>query len=364
MSASNGFVKVPRRVLDALLFRRTHGPIKVFMYFKQKADWRESTGRSGLRLLPGQVEFTVAEISSACRLTNQQTKDALKTIQECGGGTIKTTNQGSVITLVDSVECELQELAKEHTKKQAHSGQNNKPTNEQKNKPLHKEEDLEERRTAAKPQLSESSGGSGQAETPNAAGDPDAAELRDTLHALMGPGWRLGPPDAALVRQVRRAASETPHGDLVGWLRGWPAGRSRPPRSYGFWPGAVEAAYEAGSLRAPTLRDSPVTAGVETAIPPDDAAVDAPLDTPVESRIERVLLMPPHSQQRVDRNDKRNGGGHEHCCPRCQGTGKHLPAGFKEPSHWWDKGQDTHKLFRAAEIDCVCRQPEGVRNAS
>ena len=131
MNFDAGFVKIPR-TWWTMLANAPAPWVKVWLYIALNANIRESRFL-GRTVRPGQLIRSIKTISMECHVSTQQTRNALDNIRTANVATIETTNQYSVITLLDwntySGKMGDEEQTKKQAKEQAPQQTNNKRNN-------------------------------------------------------------------------------------------------------------------------------------------------------------------------------------------------------------------------------------------
>jgi hypothetical protein len=131
MNFDAGFVKIPR-TWWTMLANAPAPRLKVWLYIALNANIRESRFL-GRTVRPGQLIRSIKTISMECHVSTQQTRNALDNIRMANVATIETTNQYSVITLLDwntySGKMGEEEQTKKQAKEQAPQQTNNKRNN-------------------------------------------------------------------------------------------------------------------------------------------------------------------------------------------------------------------------------------------
>ena len=95
-----GFAKVPR-IWWTFLEGAPPAWVKVWLYLALNANIRPGYFM-GRTIQPGQIALSVATLSQACGVTAEQTRAALRAIQDTGAGNVETTNRFSLVTLFSS----------------------------------------------------------------------------------------------------------------------------------------------------------------------------------------------------------------------------------------------------------------------
>lgn len=99
MNFDAGFVKIPR-TWGTILASAPAAWTKVWLYIALNANIRESRFL-GRTVRPGQLIRSIKTISMECHVSTRQTRGALEGIRMANVATIETTNQYTVITLLD-----------------------------------------------------------------------------------------------------------------------------------------------------------------------------------------------------------------------------------------------------------------------
>lgn len=132
-----GFAKVPR-VWWTFLEAAPTAWVKVWLYLALNANIRPGYFM-GRMIQPGQVAFSLANLSKSCGVTLNQTRAALSHMEETGAALIETTRRYSVLTLVDSDAYANRRNSTPHTD---HTPEHTQTTHQSTNQTTHRESQL------------------------------------------------------------------------------------------------------------------------------------------------------------------------------------------------------------------------------